>query len=62
LTCKKTQDAAAKDLGDVEMQITPDTMVAELKTALAEANHVPVKERRKYAIFIRRVTTYPFSL
>jgi len=58
---KKAQEGRSEDLVDVELEITPDTMVAELKTALAEANHVPVKERRKYAIFIRRVgiTTYP---
>lgn len=43
------------------MDITPDTMVAELKSALADANKIPLKERRKYAIFVRRniVTPYP---
>lgn len=46
----------------MELSITPDTMVAELKTVLAEAHNIPLQERRKYAIFVRRSIFTPYPL
>ncbi len=44
---------------EIEVEISSDTIVAELKMALADTHNIPNSERRRYGIFVKRAVKSP---